>query len=54
VLLFDQGGVMTARIYRFPIQSIRICRDGDAWLVTAGAHGWLHGSSGAANFNLPV
>jgi hypothetical protein len=38
---------MRAEVIRFPLRhsaTIRIIRDGPAWLVLALDHGWLHGS----------
>jgi hypothetical protein len=38
---------MTARVIRFPPRcshAIWITREDTAWIVLAGAHGWLHGS----------
>jgi hypothetical protein len=43
--------------------AVRITREGKAWLVIVGAHGWLHGDERAArddarwlskNFGLPI
>jgi hypothetical protein len=37
---------MSAEVLRFPAQrsAIWLLREGGAWLVVAGEHGWLHGS----------
>jgi hypothetical protein len=55
-----------AAVVRFPMRrslAVWITRDGPAWLVLAGEHGWLHGSRQEAdrdaqwlgrNLNLPV
>jgi hypothetical protein len=38
------------KIIRFPARrsAVWLMRDGDAWLVLAGAHGWLHGDWSSA------
>ena len=57
---------MSAEIIRFPARrfaSIQITQDDGAWLVQAGAHGWIHGDAESArddaqwlsqNLSLPV
>ena len=40
-----------ARVVRFPPRrsaAVLIMRDGDGWLVLAGAHGWIHGDAKSA------
>jgi hypothetical protein len=52
-----------SNIFRFPIQAVLMMPADGCWLVTVGAHGWLHGSSIPAlddaqwlsrNYGLPV
>jgi hypothetical protein len=58
--------VPSANVIRFPprhAHCVFLLRDGSAWLVTAYGHGWIHGSSAAAdadaqwmsrNLDLPI
>jgi hypothetical protein len=42
---------MSASIIRFPARlsaAVWVLREGHAWLVTAGEHGWLHGDRRSA------
>jgi hypothetical protein len=57
---------MTAQIIPFPRRpppAVVVTREGAAWLVIAGANGWLHGDRHSAlqdarwlsrNFNIPI
>lgn len=42
--------IMTAQIIKFPraFAVIKIMREGGAWLVLIGDHGWLHGDAESA------